>query len=163
MPKKHLPISHGKGPKVHDMWVKSGHNGRCVVSAAAHFDLKRGDTQNKHTVTDTLAPKKNRTKKIQQPCATPYRCAEARAILGDCSDRSRDFGRGCQGRPGTLCNNSESDPSNPRESPSLPRNGKRCIARAQKQPFQRGQTPKTISPGSQVASGCQKRPLSSCF
>ena len=34
-------------------------------------------------------------KKIQQPCATPYRCAEAVAILGDCSDRSRDFGRGC--------------------------------------------------------------------
>ena len=56
--------------------------------------------------------KKNfRTKKIQQPCATPYRCAEATAILGDCSDRSRDFGRGCAHRVRTLCNNSESDPS----------------------------------------------------
>ena len=32
------------------MWVKSGHNGRCVVSAAAHFDLKRGDAQNKYSL-----------------------------------------------------------------------------------------------------------------
>ena len=27
-----------------------GHNGRCVVSAAAHFDLKRGNAQNKHSL-----------------------------------------------------------------------------------------------------------------
>ena len=63
-------------------------------------------------------------KKNQQPCATPYRFAEATAILGDCSDHSRDFGRGCANSWRTLCNNSESDPSNPRESPSLPHNGK---------------------------------------
>ena len=47
---KRAPISHEKCPKLHDMWVKSGHNGRCVVSAAAHFGLKRGDAQNKYSL-----------------------------------------------------------------------------------------------------------------
>jgi hypothetical protein len=56
--------------------------------------------------------------------ATPYRCAGATAILGDCSDRSRDFGRGCANSWRIPCNTSESDPTNPRESRRLPRNGK---------------------------------------
>ena len=56
--------------------------------------------------------------------ATPYRCAGGVAILGDWSDRSRSCCIGCGHCVRILSRSPESDPSNPRESRRLPRNGK---------------------------------------
>ena len=41
-PKKHPPISHEKCPKVHEMWVKSSHNGQFSAGARARGARARG-------------------------------------------------------------------------------------------------------------------------